>query len=210
MRMVIIANGWLNHPLNFKADEIVIAADGGARHCLAHGISPHSVIGDLDSLDESDLQKLASLGAQIIQYPRRKDFTDLELAIQFAIAQGATEIVIHAALGARWDQTLANLLLPVGYPDVSTRLVDGPQEMRLVRGGEQVELDGEPGDIVSLIALSEEARGIRTENLEYGLEDETLFLGSTRGISNVMLGQNAKVFLKEGYLICTTIHNTQH
>jgi len=69
-----------------------------------------------------------------------------------------------------------------------------------------VQLHGKPGDIVSLIPLGEEARGITTHHLEYPLRGESLAFGSTRGISNVMLKNQAKVHVSEGMLLCTIIH----
>ena len=206
MRIVILANGWLNQPLQFQPDDILVAADGGARHCLELGLTPDYVIGDLDSLDDSHLQKLAALGSQIVRYPTRKDFTDLELAIQHALKLGATEIVIQAALGARWDQTIANLLLPAGFPSAHIYLVDGDQEIHLLRGGKELELHGQPGDTVSLISLSPQTRGVTTQNLEYPLQDGTLYLGSTRGVSNVLLDKHARISIKKGLLLCTLIH----
>ena len=207
MRIVIVANGWLNQPVQLEGEEILIAADGGARHCLELGLKPAYVIGDMDSLDDSQLLKLEALGAQFIRYPRRKDFTDLELAIQYALKLGATDIVIYAALGARWDQSIANLLLPIRFGAAHIRLVDGNQEIHLLRAGEELILHGEPGDTVSLIPLSAQARGIATQNLEYPLQNETLYLGSTRGVSNILLAKHAKVSIKKGILLCTVIHN---
>jgi thiamine pyrophosphokinase len=69
-------------------------------------------------------------------------------------------------------------------------------------------LDGKPGDTVSLIPLGGDTEGITTQWLEYPLEDETLYFGSTRGISNVLLDENATVFIKKGLLLCIIIHNT--
>lgn len=206
MHIAIIANGWLNQPLDIHPNATLIAADGGARHCLELGLRPDYVIGDLDSLEEQHLQELHRQGTNIVRYPSRKDFTDLELAVQQAIELGASEIAIYGALGARWDQTIANLLLPIAYPGVRIWLVDGQQEIHLLRGGEELHLSGQPGDTLSLLPLTAEAGGITTHNLEYPLENETLFLGSTRGVSNVLLNSPAKIVLEKGLLLCTLIH----
>ena len=181
MHIIIVANGWLTQPLIVQSDDRLLAADGGAKHCLELGLTPDYVIGDLDSLDEDVLAALTSAGSKILRFPSRKDFTDLELAIQQAIELGATQITLVAALGARWDQTLANVFLAAAHTATKIKILDGAQEICFLRSGESLELTGAPGDTVSLIALSNQASGIRTKNLEYPLKDETLTLGSTRG-----------------------------
>lgn len=215
MRIVIIANGSLNHSPALLAGDTIIAADGGGRHCLALGVSPAVVIGDLDSLTDLELQALKELGAQIIQFPPRKDFTDLELALDYARSLteqnriGESEILILGALGERWDQTLANLALPVAFPELDVRLVDGNQEILYVRGGETVVIQGRRGDTLSLIPLGGEARGVTASKLEYPLADENLSLGSTRGISNVLLEEEAQISLHAGLLVCVVIHQLE-
>ena len=215
MRTVIIANGSLNHAPALLAGDIIIAADGGGRHCLALGLNPTVVIGDLDSLTDPELQALRGLGAEVIQFPPRKDFTDLELALDYARSLtkqnrvGEREILIIGALGKRWDQTLANLALPAAFPELDIRLVDGNQEILYVRGGETVVIRGRPGDTLSLIPLGGEARGVTTNQLEYPLADENLSWGSTRGISNVLLAEEAQVSLRAGLLVCVVIHQPE-
>jgi thiamine pyrophosphokinase len=206
LRAIIFANGRYIPPFQLQESDLLIAADGGTRHCLELGLRPAVIIGDLDSLDEATLAQLKASGTQIISYPSRKDFTDLELALQYAIEQGTSEILVLGALGERWDQTIANLLLPTLYDSSHIRLVDGNQEITFLRGNGQVEIKGHPGDTVSLIPLSGDARGVRTQGLEYPLESDTLFFGSTRGVSNVLLRPCATVSLEEGLLLCTIIH----
>lgn len=206
MRALLIANGWMSQPVIPQPGDVLIAADGGARRCLEFGLRPDYVVGDLDSLEESHLNDLQMQGVQIIRYPTRKDYTDLELAIQHAMQLGADEIVILAALGARWDQTIANLLLPAAFANLHIRLIDGSQEITLLHAGNTLHIQGKPGDTVSLIALTAKAQGIQTQNLEYPLYDETLYLGNTRGVSNVLLSESAAITLKEGLLLCITIH----
>jgi len=215
LRAVIFANGILNAPRQIlaalQAGDTVIAADGGARHCRALGVTPAVVIGDFDSLTADELAQLEREGAQVVRYPERKDFTDLELALQHAVAGGADEILVFGALGARWDQTLANLLLPAapGMEKVCIRLLDGPQEIALLRAGETHTLTGQAGDTVSLVPLGGHAHGITTDGLEYSLSDGTLYFGATRGISNVLLGEQATVRLEDGLLLCTIIHKEE-
>lgn len=211
MRAVIFANGQLSDLDTAKAalqhGDLLIAADGGALHCRRLGLTPSVVIGDFDSLSEDDLQVLELAGARLLRYPERKDFTDLELALRYAAGQGADEILVLGGLGARWDQTVANLLLPAaaGLEAARIRLLDGPQEVMLIRGGETLTLPGGPGDIVSLLPLGGEAGGVVTTGLEYPLHAESLSFGSSRGISNVISAPNASVSLGQGLLLCVLI-----
>jgi thiamine pyrophosphokinase len=211
-RAVIFANGVINNlddalSLLLPGD-ILIAADGGGRHCRQLGLRPDILIGDFDSLDQPELEAFQAAGAEIIRHPARKDYTDLELAIRHAQVIEVDEILVLGALGARWDQTMANLLLPAAadFAETPIRLMDGVQEVLLVRGGDELEIRGQPGNTVSLIPLGNDARGITTHGLEYPLNNETLYFGATRGISNALLGQSASVKVEAGLLMCVIIH----
>lgn len=210
-RVIIFANGELSDPQAARAavqpTDTIIAADGGAEHCRALGVLPHILIGDFDSLSPPDLATLEAAGTRIIRHPARKDQTDLELALDYALAEGADDVIILGALGGRWDQTLANVLL-LALPALASariRLLDGNQEIGLLRGPGKLTLAGNAGDTVSLIPIGGDARGITTSGLEYPLHGETLNFGSTRGISNVMMERQATVALAEGLLVCILI-----
>ncbi len=230
-RIVIFANGELPDLEAARAvvqpTDTLIAADGGAKHCRALGLTPHILIGDFDSLSPADLATLEAAGVRIIRHPARKEQTDLELALDLALAEGAKDILILGALGGRWDQTLANVLLlirsdrwrvsrqqatdpkgvlrKVATTNVRVRLLDGMQEISLLRGPGELALTGDAGDTVSLIPIGGDARGITTSGLEYPLRGENLIFGSTRGISNVMMAGQATISLTEGLLVCTVI-----
>ena len=115
--------------------DLIIAADGGSRHALAIDVLPDVVVGDLDSLDDVTHQRLKHAETRFITYPTHKDYTDLELAIRHALDRGATTITIFGALGGRWDQSLANLML-LTLPElerVTTRIVDHNLSISVVR-----------------------------------------------------------------------------
>ena len=56
------------------------------------------------------------------------------------------------------------------------------------------------GSIISLIPISE-CHGVTTQNLEYPLYGETLYVGEGRGVSNCTLGGETRVSLKDGLLL---------
>jgi len=190
--------------------DFVVAADLGARHALAWGWPVHLLVGDLDSLPRSISDALAAAGVETQRVSAAKDETDTELALAAALAWGADEIVICAALGGRTDHLLANVLL-LARPElarVSARIADGAETVRLAQADATpltVAIAGAAGDLVSLLPFGADVEGVRTANLLYPLVDETLRLGEARGVSNVMTGERAEVSLTRGRLL--VIHN---
>lgn len=211
MKAIIIANGQIRDGDFLRSlvapMDLVICADGGASNALALGLQPQVVIGDLDSLD-GDLQaQLEASGCQVLAYPAHKDETDLELALYYAIEHGVDEILILGALGGRIDQTLANVLL-LALPElrsVKVKIIDGRQEVFLIR--DEALIEGQVGDTLSLLPLTEEVTGIYTEGLEYPLENGTLYLGPARGVSNTLTAPQARVRMGQGLLLAVIIHN---
>ena len=205
MRIIIFANGLMeNHVVAVRPGDVIVAADGGTQRALAAGLTPAHVIGDLDSLPAKVRARLTAAGTVFHVHPPAKDETDLELALLWAAAQGADEIVVLGALGGRPDQALANLLL-LALPALEGHTVlirGGEWEIRLLRGGETLWLHGHPGEILSLLPLGGDAEGVTTRGLAYPLHDETLRCGPARGVSNVFAGEEVTVTLEEGMLWC--------
>jgi thiamine pyrophosphokinase len=169
---------------------------------LDYGYTPSVIVGDFDSLDALPLQQLQAQGSQIIRAAVEKNETDTELAIQVAIEQGASTITLLGALGGtRFEHTMANILLLAGFETIPIRIVDGPSTCWLLRGPEQTAINGQVGDLLSLLPLTGDATGVRTRGLYYPLHSETLHFGKPRGVSNVLVQEQAEVFLESGLLL---------
>ena len=210
-RAVIFANGkmvdWNTASDLIHADDLLIAADGGAKVARKLGFTPQVLIGDLDSLPAREVKRLEDGGTRVIRHPVEKDETDLELALDFALGEGVGEILILAPFGGRLDQTLGNLSL-LNRDDLSgvqVRMDDGRDELTLIHS--KATIHGVAGDIISLIPLGGEAGGVTTRGLQFPLENETLYPQKTRGISNRMTGGSAGVSLGTGALI--SLHTRQ-
>jgi thiamine pyrophosphokinase len=204
-RVIIFVNGRIPHLDRvrelIRPSDMIVAADGGTRHALALGLVPSLVIGDLDSLNDEDRHRLEAAQTEIRQFPREKDETDFELALNHAVSAGYTEILVVAALGNRLDQTLGNLSL-LTNPSLAgcdVRMDDGTEQAWFVRSRTRVE--GCPGDIVSLIPWGLAVTGITTVGLRWPLNGETLNPSKTRGLSNELLGETASISLESGLLL---------
>jgi thiamine pyrophosphokinase len=204
-RIIIFANGELpdlnKARLLLQAGDYVICADGGTRYVRALNIRPNLIIGDMDSAEKEQLQKFKEDDVSIELFPHDKNETDLELAINHAIALEPAQIVIIAALGGRLDQTLGNitLLSDLRLSTFNVRLDDGVEEVFICR--DQAQVRGKSGDLVSLIPWQGVVTDVRTENLKWPLRNETLYPDKTRGISNEMLGETASVSIGSGLLL---------
>ena len=179
----------------------VVAADGGLERALALGLDVDVVIGDLDSASEAAVAAAERAGARVVRHPVAKDATDLELALDEAVALGARRVLVVASAGGRLDHLLASLL-QLGSDRLAGLELDalvGEALVHVVRGERR--LSGTPGEVVTLVPLGGPAAGITTTGLEYPLAAETLAPGSTRGVSNVFAGTDAHVRVTEGVLL---------
>ncbi|HAX69750.1 MAG TPA: thiamine diphosphokinase, partial [Anaerolineae bacterium] len=137
MRIIIFANGNLPYPERARTlihpDDFILCADGGTRHALALGLNPNVIVGDMDSLPENFSP--STFNGKIVLFPKDKNETDLELAINHALTLNPSQILILAALGGRMDQTLANiaLLSNLQLATCDIRLADGVEEIFFCR-----------------------------------------------------------------------------
>jgi thiamine pyrophosphokinase len=206
MKAFIFANGamdawpaWLENPCQ---DDLVICADGGLKHCLRLGLTPHMVVGDMDSALPDDLAGLPGW-VKIIRHPERKDETDLELALSLAAEQKAAQVIILGALGRRWDMSLSNVLLLASHTAQSGQVIIIEHNQRIIclKGPKRHTFMARAGEVVSLLPLGGEVSGITFQGMEYPLNNATLRLGDTRGISNIVKSVPASVEFDKGVLL---------
>lgn len=194
MRAVLIANGDVRDYDNIKKyigeNDFIICADGGYRHAKMLGIIPDVVIGDMDSAKIEDIEE------KKIIYPTRKDFTDGELVLEYAIENGYSELILIGFIGTRMDHTFTNISMLLNYPEIDALIVDEHNEIKILK--DENEIRGEKGDIVSIIPMGECIEGVTTIGLEYPLCNEKLYFGKGRGVSNKMTSSSARVTKKSG------------
>ena len=94
---------------------LVICADAGIEHAERWGITPHLVVGDLDSATGDVEGWCLENGIELMRFPVEKDKTDVELAIDVAVSRQVTQITLVGGCGGgRIDHSLANLDLLYG------------------------------------------------------------------------------------------------
>jgi thiamine pyrophosphokinase len=182
----------------------VVGADSGVD--LAHrlGLRVDVAIGDFDSISTAGLARATADGARIVRHPAAKDHTDLELALDEAVAMGAAELVVVGGAGGRLDHLLAGAMLLAAdhYRHVRITAHLGAASVHVVRPDQPCSVEGAPGALVTLLPVDGIARGVRTDGLAFPLSGEDLPFGTTRGVSNVLTGTTAHISLTDGALLC--------
>ncbi|MBF8982194.1 thiamine diphosphokinase [Lutibacter sp. B2] len=205
MKCLIVANGRIES-LSFiekiiKEHDYIICADGGAKHLFKLKIMPNVIIGDLDSIDEESKHYFYENKVEFYKFPSKKDYTDTELAIRYATKKNAKEITIIGAIGTRMDHTLANitLLLPLVKKNIKAKMIDENNEIMVI--DKKTKINGNVGEYVSIIPLSEEVTGITLKGFEYVLENQTICMGSSMGVSNRFSDSCASITVDKGNLL---------
>lgn len=208
-RAVIFANGNLSDLSRAKeiitSQDYLICADGGVKHALKLGLVPQTIIGDFDSVPPFLLGQSRLSPTTLIKYPTKKDKTDFELVIDYCLEKKFQEIIIFGILGDRIDHFIANIFLLAKIQTenkfVKIKIVEGNKEIYILN--KEIVINGKIGDEISIIPVSAKLEKVVTDGLEYQLNNETLFLGSTRGISNVLIKTSAKITVIDGVALIT-------
>jgi thiamine pyrophosphokinase len=189
---------------SLPSDAYVIAADSGLAIANGLGLTVDHVVGDMDSVAPAALAAAESRGATVERHLADKDATDLELAFLAAQRHGASRVVLVGGAGGRLDHFLANvaLLSAARFAELAIDAHLGGAVVRVARGGDgSVAIEGTTGELVSLLPVGGDARGVTTRELRYPLHHEDLPLGTSRGVSNVIGGEHASVALDHGMLL---------
>jgi thiamine pyrophosphokinase len=180
----------------------VVAADSGLAGALALGLAVERVVGDMDSVDPAVLAAAEAAGTAVDRHPAAKDATDLDLAIDAALGGGAVDrLVVVTGTGDRFDHALV-VALSLAAPRLAGVAAEGwvgPAHLWVVR--DRLALTGPPGALVSLVPVHGPARGVVTSGLAYPLDAEDLPPGTTRGVSNELVGGPASVTVRDGVLL---------
>ncbi len=182
----------------------VISADSGARHCRTLGIVPDIMVGDFDSVSQNDYEALIDAGSKALQYPAEKDMTDSELAVEIAINKGFYRVLLFGATGTRLDHSISNIFLLKKLTDANIDgiIVNETSYVRLIK--DEIRLDRVEDAYVTLLPFAGNALGVSTQGLYYPLDDATLEVGSSWGVSNRFTEDTACIKLKQGYLLVIT------
>lgn len=204
---VIALNGELNtNDKNYKKmfkdiKGSYIAADGGALLMQKLNIKPDLIIGDLDSLTQSNITNFKNKNIKIKKYPSDKNETDGELAVNYCLENNFDKIIITFALGGRCDQQLANIFL-LEYAQengINAIIKEGSKEIGLVNKEKVITNKINWG--LSLIPIDSIVENVSISGCKYNLDSFDLKRSKSRGISNLITENKVKVSHGTGNLL---------
>ena len=180
------------------AATLSVAADGGLLHAHRAGREADVLVGDLDSVGTSALERARRAGAEIIAHPVDKSMTDLDLALdlvreRLGAKDAPLDVLVVGGHGGRLDHLLGNLLVLASERHAALRISGwwGTDVLHIVR--DVATVHGDPGSTVSLLALHGAAEGVTTNGLRFPLEEAVLEPGSSLGVSNELASPPATV-----------------
>src|SRR5690606_33424422 len=132
-------------------------------------------------------------------YPSDKDKTDGELAVETALARGATSLVLVGAFGGpRQDHILLHLTQAIQLAEagIPTVLTSGNQVGRPITCGPVHSFDYPAGTLFSVLPFTA-LSGLTVEGAKWPLDAVEVPFGSSLTVSNVVDGE-LKISLKQG------------
>ncbi len=182
MTYLIVAGGVLLEPEQMKNRlpkwDKVIAVDSGYDHCISLEIKPDVLIGDLDSVKSTLQYGLCEL----MTANPEKDDTDLKLAVDQAITNGARHITIVCGTGGRMDHFLNNLsILDYVYAKgIECEMVDEVNRITILEGKQSYINSSK---YISLIPITDSIVA-SAENLKYPMDKMKISRENIISVSN--------------------------
>lgn len=188
---------------DFNDKTFIISADGATSSCKKIRICPDVIIGDMDSASQKDIDYFSSKNNDLkfLKFPRKKDESDTQLAIDYAVKEGYDRIIIIGALGGRVDHCLANIfnLFSGSYDKAEIKIVSEDCEITVLK--KPAVISGQPGKEVSIFSMTPYTFFNNTSGLEYNLRDEKLLFSPIRGLSNKFTKSRAELDFSDGILL---------
>lgn len=180
--------------------DYVVCADGGLEKAKKLGLKPDLILGDFDSVDSDLLEKYKQLKIETVTFPSEKDYTDMELAVEYAVQKGFKHVIMTGASGTRLDHTLANIQLLEKYHDlgIDIEIIDNNNHIKIISDNTDINIRYKKGYFVSMVPVTETIEGLTLEGFKYPLCNVIVKRGTAFLISNEITQKFGRIILKKG------------
>ena len=195
--VALVVNGTFPKDSNIvdkiRSSEVIIATDGAANSLLKNNITPHYVVGDLDSIDSGTQDSVK----HTINTPDQSK-TDLEKALEWCVDNNYLSLSIFGISGKSEDHFLGNFFTINEFVDQIQCVIYTDYSIITPCVGEN-EFDSFAGQAVSLITLQNHSI-VSSTNLEYPLDSYKL-VPSSKAIRNKSLGTSFTIECSEPLMV---------
>lgn len=178
--------------------DVSIAVDSGFLSFQKVKKIPDVLIGDLDSLPDSDLVGSEFPDLQVLRL-MDQDTTDFEKAINWIVQKTKIKkLIVLGGLGKRTDHLITNLLLAsVADEALQITFDDNHEWIRRVTPECPFSVKGRKGSILSILPLRE-CTGVETKGLKWDLQREQIGGDKIIGQSNECLSDSVRISCESG------------
>lgn len=197
MNIILIAGGPAGELPDFSLfpEALYIGIDSGTLVLLDKGIQPAAAVGDFDSVTDEDYEKIRAALPELERSPSEKDQSDTELGLQSAVAYQPEQVILTGVTGGRLDHYMSALHTMFKYqqefPATRFQLLNNQNRIRFLSPGAHQLVKDEQYRYISFYPFAEEVGGLTLTGFKYPVTDEAVPFGTTRFISNELLGRGS-------------------
>lgn len=199
-RIVIFGNGTLKASFlkELKPDDYIIGVDRAAYWLLTHGITSTVAIGDFDSTSKKEMASITKSIRTIKRYQPEKNWTDMELAVKYAVSLHPKEVIIFGGTGTRHDHTLSTLYLldQLLVARVPHEFVDATNRIRLIGRGKTI-IEKASYKYISILPYTK-CITVDLTGFRYDISKKKVAQGTSLGVSNELRATTGVIRLFSG------------
>lgn len=211
--VVVCAGGPKEELCSFSSfqqqDVVFIGADRGALYLIEHGIIPHAIVGDFDSLTDEEYQLVMAQTVDQQRFQEEKNETDTDLALLKAYTYAPQEIILTGVTGGRLDHYEAAVRsiyrLQKEHPHVKLKIINHSNILQFLLPGNHTIYADERYRYLSFFAHEEPIQDVTLRQVKYETTNEEISFGTTRFTSNEIIGTSGSISFSRG--ICLMIRS---
>ena len=176
----------------------IIGVDNGTQHLFNRSITPHVVLGDLDSIDPSLLKKIKTMEIDIKSYEPNKDKTDFELAIESINKPDDKKIYLIGGEEGEIDHLFSIFTIVSNYK-FAKNLTWFYQDKKIIFK-QNISINMRKGSKFSIIPITN-LKDLKITGAEWELNEEDIVAGSSKTLRNISKSDVLKINCESG-LFC--------
>ena len=179
----------------------IFAVDKGIEICHDLKILPEILIGDFDSAEKISVDWSIQNNIPVERHPVDKDFTDLQLALNYAEKNyKKNPVIITGTFGGRFDH-LFSTIFSSAYSNLKIFLTDEQEIIFFLKDNETAQVKFFKKTVaISLLPITATCEGVSINNVHWQLENAKLFQKMPYAVSNRLEGDEIQLSLYSGIL----------